>query len=189
MESISQTIVAQRKKKHLSQEELAHQSGISLRTIQRIEKGTVNPHGHTLKTLAIALELDLSKIETSHSGNNLGTLRTLNAIGLLVIIAPLIHLFIQLMYWRRKKVNTGINQIERRIISFQIIWLLTTLVTFVLIHIISYLIAGQSVIGHFPYRLATYIFLLILNAGVVASTATQLNKDQAKILQWVPPLL
>ncbi|WP_436516968.1 helix-turn-helix domain-containing protein [Ekhidna sp. To15] len=189
MESISQTITAQRKTKHLSQEELAHQSGISLRTIQRIEKGTVNPHGHTLKTLASALELDLSKIESGHSENHEGKLRTLNIIGLLVIIAPLIHVFIQLIYWRRKKTNKKGNQVESRIISFQIMWLLTTLFTFVLIHIISYLIAGQSVIGHFPYRLTTYIFLLILNAAIVANTAIQLNKHQTKILSWVPPLL
>lgn len=189
MDSISQTIVAQRKKKHLSQEELAHQSGISLRTIQRIEKGTVNPHGHTLKTLAAALELDLSTLETNNAENHSGTLRTLNAIGLLVIIAPLIHLFIQLIYWRLKKVNAESDQMSRKVISFQIIWLLTTLFTFVLIHVISYLIAGQSVIGHFPYRLTTYIFLLILNAGIVANTAIHLNKNQDQILGWVPPLV
>lgn len=189
MDSISQTISAQRKKKHLSQEELAHQSGISLRTIQRIEKGTVNPHGHTLKTLAAALELDLSTIETKSSENHSGTPRTLNAIGLLVIIAPLIHLFVQLIYWQRKKLNTENNHVSRKIISFQIIWLVTTLFTFVLIHVISYLIAGQSVIGHFPYRLTTYIFLLILNAGIITNTAIQLNKDQDQILGWVPPLV
>ncbi|NQY05646.1 MAG: helix-turn-helix transcriptional regulator, partial [Flavobacteriaceae bacterium] len=44
-------LVALRTQRNLTQEELAEKSGISSRTIQRIEAGTV-PKGHTLKTLA-----------------------------------------------------------------------------------------------------------------------------------------
>lgn len=45
-----------REQKNLTQEELAEQSGISVRTIQRIEAGT-EPKGYTLKTLASSLEI------------------------------------------------------------------------------------------------------------------------------------
>ncbi|MCU7618873.1 helix-turn-helix domain-containing protein [Chryseobacterium sp. PBS4-4] len=45
-----------REQKNLTQEELAEQSGISVRTIQRIEAGT-DPKGYTLKTLASTLEI------------------------------------------------------------------------------------------------------------------------------------
>jgi len=54
-----------REQKNLTQEELAEQSGISVRTIQRIEAGT-DPKGYTLKTLAATLnisEKDLLKQE------------------------------------------------------------------------------------------------------------------------------
>jgi transcriptional regulator with XRE-family HTH domain len=45
-----------REQKNLTQEELAEKSGISVRTIQRIEAGT-EPKGYTLKTLASSLEI------------------------------------------------------------------------------------------------------------------------------------
>ena len=40
-----------------SQELVAEKSGLSLRTIQRIENGETEPHGETLKRLAIALNV------------------------------------------------------------------------------------------------------------------------------------
>uniref|UniRef100_UPI0030098B92 helix-turn-helix domain-containing protein n=1 Tax=Gaetbulibacter jejuensis TaxID=584607 RepID=UPI0030098B92 len=43
---------ALRDKKHLTQEELAKQSGLSIRTIQRIEAGQ-EPKGHTAKVLVL----------------------------------------------------------------------------------------------------------------------------------------
>lgn len=45
-----------REEKNLTQEELAERSGISVRTIQRIEAGT-EPKGYTLKTLASTLDI------------------------------------------------------------------------------------------------------------------------------------
>lgn len=45
-----------REEKNLTQEELAEKSGISVRTIQRIEAGT-EPKGYTLKTLSSTLEI------------------------------------------------------------------------------------------------------------------------------------
>ncbi|GGG39536.1 helix-turn-helix domain-containing protein [Hymenobacter glacieicola] len=48
-----------RKSKGLSQEVLAEQSGVSLRTIQRVEQGDTVPRGYTLQALATALEVPL----------------------------------------------------------------------------------------------------------------------------------
>ncbi len=48
MKSIAQHL---REEKNLTQTELAEKSGLSLRTIQRIEAGNV-PKGYTLKALA-----------------------------------------------------------------------------------------------------------------------------------------
>ena len=45
-----------REEKNLTQEELAEKSGISVRTIQRIEAGT-EPKGYTLKTLVATLDI------------------------------------------------------------------------------------------------------------------------------------
>ena len=187
MSTIGRQILKRRNEKHLSQEELANQSGISLRTIQRIEKGSVNPHGHTLKALAATLEIDIPAI--SEASENTNSLRTLNAIGYLVILFPLIHLLVQLFYWNRKITIREDKQKGSGIISFQILWLLATLVAFGLIHVISFVVAGQSAIGHFPYRLIAYLMLLLINTSVITVTAVQLSHNRAEILSRIPKLL
>lgn len=51
IEKLSQKIKALRKIKCLSQEELAAQSGVSLRTVQRVENAESTPSGETLKRI------------------------------------------------------------------------------------------------------------------------------------------
>jgi transcriptional regulator with XRE-family HTH domain len=48
-------------KKGMTQQQLADESGITLRTIQRIENGDVKPSLHSLNTLGRVLEADLSE--------------------------------------------------------------------------------------------------------------------------------
>jgi len=54
--NLSQRVKELRKKKGLSQEELAKMSGLSLRTIQRVENKEAEPTGDTLKRIATALD-------------------------------------------------------------------------------------------------------------------------------------
>jgi transcriptional regulator with XRE-family HTH domain len=54
-------IKALRLAKGMTQQELADQSGISLRTIQRIEYGEVKPSLYSLKKLSVVLEEDLNQ--------------------------------------------------------------------------------------------------------------------------------
>ncbi|MFC7670020.1 helix-turn-helix domain-containing protein [Hymenobacter humi] len=55
-------ILALRKSKGYSQELLAEQSGVSLRTIQRVEQGETVPRGHTMQALATALDVPLEAL-------------------------------------------------------------------------------------------------------------------------------
>ncbi|WP_165747974.1 helix-turn-helix domain-containing protein [Cellulophaga sp. Z1A5H] len=59
MNSIANKIIETRKIKGLSQEELAEQSKISLRTLQRIENNENNPRGKTLSLICNTLDLNL----------------------------------------------------------------------------------------------------------------------------------
>jgi len=56
-EKLAQEVKELRKGKALSQEELAKNSGLSLRTIQRVEKGETEPTGETLKRISSALDV------------------------------------------------------------------------------------------------------------------------------------
>ena len=51
-----------RTKKGLTQQQLADETGITLRTIQRIENGEVRPSFHSLNNLGRVLEADLSEL-------------------------------------------------------------------------------------------------------------------------------
>ena len=53
---------ALREQKHLTQEGLSEVSGISIRTIQRIEAGQL-PKGHPAKALAKALDIELDSLQ------------------------------------------------------------------------------------------------------------------------------
>ena len=55
-------LLAIRKSKGFSQELVAEQSGVSLRTIQRVEQGETEPRGHTMQALATALAVPLNAL-------------------------------------------------------------------------------------------------------------------------------
>lgn len=116
-----------RLKKGMTQEELAEKAYTSVRTIQRIENGTVEPRAHTLQAIASALEMDYEEFmnpDKATSGD--GDLNT-NSIWL-----PLLHLsglfillFPPLIIWTWKK-----EQIENMrehgidVINFQLTMLI-----------------------------------------------------------------
>jgi len=62
--ALGQKILALRKQKGLTQEELVAQCNLNVRTIQRIEAGEVTPRSYTIKTILDVLGFDLDKIST-----------------------------------------------------------------------------------------------------------------------------
>lgn len=67
-----------RLEKGMTQEELANATGISLRTIQRIELGQVKPRAYSLKKIAEALKVDFNELhhQDQHLMKNLSNLFT-----------------------------------------------------------------------------------------------------------------
>ena len=61
---LGQKIVALRKQKGLTQEELVEKCNINVRTIQRIEAGEVTPRSYTIKSILDALGFDLEAFQT-----------------------------------------------------------------------------------------------------------------------------
>ncbi|EDP72032.1 hypothetical protein FBALC1_13062 [Flavobacteriales bacterium ALC-1] len=65
-QTLKDNLLYQRKLKGFTQEELADKTTVGVRTIQRIEKGEVQPHLQTVKLLAVGLDVevdDLLKLE------------------------------------------------------------------------------------------------------------------------------
>ena len=136
-----------REQQNLTQEELSEKSGISVRTIQRIEAGT-KPKGHTLKTLSKTLEINDSDLLTENNSIeideinlindeipqenetiNFSKIKLINLSSILFIIFPPLNILTPLLlsYLYKEK-----NNITKQIISVQIIWTISAPIIFML---------------------------------------------------------
>ena len=61
-QSLSENLIYQRKLKGYTQEELSGKTTVGVRTIQRIEKGEVEPHLQTVKLLAAGLDIEVEDL-------------------------------------------------------------------------------------------------------------------------------
>lgn len=66
-------IIELRQNKGLTQEELINQCNISVRTLQRIESGEVEPRGHTLRLISKALKFDFLNLSQDNADYDLKT--------------------------------------------------------------------------------------------------------------------
>ena len=125
-----------REKLNLTQEELAEKSGVSVRTIQRIESG-IKPKGYTLDTLSKALGInkeDLLKDKEDSKKINKQLIKYINLSSALLMIIPLGSIIMPLIIMRWKK---EFNNITKQIVSIQIIWKLAFPVIMFLINILG----------------------------------------------------
>lgn len=149
-----------RNRKGLSQEQLSEESKLSLRTIQRIEKGESIPRGDTLMRLTQALGitpdelLDWAKIEDK------GFLTLLNLSALSFVIHPILGIIIPMVMWILKKEKIKFaDDLGRKLISFQISW---TLLFYIILIVISIIYMKH--------------FTLMLNIDLVAVLESTINK-------------
>lgn len=110
-----------RKRKGFSQEELAESTGLSLRTIQRIENGETEPRSDSLKRLADALNLPADEVLDWTIKEDRNALISLNLSGLIAVFFPILGILITYMMWLPKKDKiAGARQLGRALINFQI---------------------------------------------------------------------
>lgn len=94
MKNIGQKIKSVRESQGITQEELANEINLSLRTIQRIEKGENHPKRKTLNLILNHLEIDYSHWEESIAGQDRTLGRTIsNVIYLALINTALVLIF------------------------------------------------------------------------------------------------
>ncbi len=122
-EELAQRIKTLRNRKGFSQEELSEKTGLSLRTIQRIENGETEPRGDSLKKLACAFNVSSDEIFDWTVQEDKGFLTSLNLSALSFIIFPLLGIVVPLIIWISKKDKIrNINEIAKDLLNFQITW-------------------------------------------------------------------
>ncbi|WP_281228810.1 helix-turn-helix domain-containing protein [Flavobacterium aquiphilum] len=165
MKSIVQHL---REEKNLTQTELAQKSGISLRTIQRIEAGNI-PKGFTLKALANAFQTEPEKLVPSKKITKVDRAKLINFSSLIGLIIPFGGVLFPLILTYKTK-DTKNKELGKSIVSVQVI-LATALA---LSQIISpFIQKGLSL--HFPLFLLPLLIIICLKLLVVILNGISLN--------------
>ncbi len=122
---LGQRIRFHRSRNGFSQELLAEEAGVSLRTVQRIESGEAGPRGDTLKRLAKAMNLTPDELLDWTVQEDRGFLLALNLSALGFILFPLVGVLLPMLMWLSKKDQIrGVDQTGKELMNFQISWTL-----------------------------------------------------------------
>ncbi|WNH11607.1 helix-turn-helix domain-containing protein [Thalassobellus suaedae] len=159
-----------RKKLNLTQEELSEKSGISIRTIQRIESGN-EPKGQTLKLLAKTLgikENELLKKEETKIEINVTLIKIINLSSLPFTIIPPANIIIPLVLMFAKK---QFNPLTKQIVSIQILWLIFSVIIFMLTSFAKkWFSLGNK------FTLIVMILLVLSNVFIILRNAVEIDK-------------
>lgn len=134
--TIGKNLVYQRKRKGYTQEELSERTAVTVRTIQRIEKGDVNPHLQTIKLLAAALEVDVEDLlhleNPKEEAIQKKWLLLLHGTPLLGFVLPFCNVLFPLFLWIHKREdNTLYDKHGARVVNFHITVLILYVFSFV----------------------------------------------------------
>ena len=177
---LSIKLKALRHQKGMSQEVLAEASGLSLRTIQRIENGDTNPTGDSLKRLANALNINPDELIDWAIKEDNSYLVYLNLSTLTFLFFPLLGIIVPFMLWTSKKDKIkGINTLGRDLINFEITW--TILLFFMPFSL--FILSKVGVLHSFSLNtlfITTVIMYVINLLFVLLNTFRISNKKDAK---------
>lgn len=166
-----------REKLNLTQEELAAKSGVSVRTIQRIEAGT-EPKGYTLKTLAKALNVDTDALTnitvttpTVEPSVNYLLLKLINLSSIFGVAFPPINIVLPLCIMFLKK---EFSPMAKQLVSVQILWTILAVIIFML----SAFMKNWFALGN-KFTLIIIVLLVLSNIAIILTNAMAIDKKKA----------
>jgi len=174
-----------REQHNLTQEELAEKSGISVRTIQRIEAGT-EPKGYTLKTLAATLDITKKDLLTpilpvEEMSNTIdeqvqevenkddirySLVKIINLSSIPFAWFPIVNFLLPLLIMLFTKEK---SQIVKQIISLQIFLAIISPIIFMVVALLK--LGSASV-------MLTMITLTLTNIFIILRNAYEIDKKQ-----------
>ncbi|MCE7064543.1 helix-turn-helix domain-containing protein [Dyadobacter sp. CY326] len=173
--TISDQIRFLRKSKGFSQEALAENAGINLRTLQRIETGNTVPRGETLRLLARALDVSVQELsefineQPISTEQDPGFLKLMSLSALTFWFIPFGNILIPLAFWifKKNKIN-GVAELGKRIVNFQIIWSVVTYGVAVLLIFPAFF--GETYIDPFLMMPVMLLFFIANTIYIIIST-------------------
>jgi transcriptional regulator with XRE-family HTH domain len=166
-----------REQKNMTQAELAEKSGLSLRTVQRIEAGTV-PKGHTLKSVAKALNVEPEELKsTGEMIFDLDRAKLINISSLCFLVLPFGNIILPSVLIA-KTPDQETKRVGKSILGVQILW---TVVLSILM-IVSPFIQGL-LLTRVPVFLVLLVTFMVFNVFIILKNAQDLNRKATLFLQ------
>lgn len=166
-----QKVQEYREKLNLTQEELAEKSGLSARTIQRIEAGA-KLKGHTLNVLADALGIEKDDLVNPNleAPINLKWVKWINLSSLPFTMIPFANILVPAILIYIKK---EYNALTKQIISIQILWTVISAIVFFLSPFINRLFETEIRI-----TLPVLVVSILVNTSIILTNAIELDRNQ-----------
>lgn len=166
MTEIGKKLKELRKKKGLSQEELAESASINLRTIQRIENNENEPRGNTLNQICKVLDVNAEEILDYGKQTDNGYLFFFHLSVLSFLVIPLGNIILPMILWETKKDKViGLKESGANLLNYQIIWTVLSslsVMTFAFLkiqHISSYNVLLYVFIGLYALNIILPVYL------------------------------
>ena len=169
-----------RNQKGMSQEILADESSLSLRTIQRIENGETNPTGDTLIRLSNALNVNPDELIDWTIKEDTGYLVFLNLSALSFIFFPILGILVPFIMWTSKKDRLrNVNKIGIDLINFEITWTLML----VLVPISLFLFAKTGLLENLTFSTIIIVTMMMyfVNIAFISFNAIRISNKKEVI--------
>ena len=159
-----------RQKLNITQEVLSKKSGISVRTIQRIEAGT-SPKGYTLRAIAHALEINESELldkSENIPAHDIIWLKIINLSSLIFVLLPPLNIAVPLLIMYIKK---QFIPITRQMVSIQIIMTLIAIILLLIVVMLNDWFAIRS-----QYTLLIPMAWVLLDTVIIIRNTIEIDK-------------
>ncbi|WP_400079089.1 DUF4870 domain-containing protein [Winogradskyella sp. R77965] len=179
--SIIKTI---REQSGFTQAVLAKQSGLSLRTIQRLECTNKEPKGHTLKMLSNVFKIEPSVLQEKFQRigkaqeSEKTSIQLINLSILAFIGIPFGNLIFPFILWWKNRKSKLVDEVGRRIVNFQIIWWIIFSILMCISPFISRTFFSNT-------QIILYVLLVgyVFNIVIVFITAMKLRRNDFNFLK------
>ena len=183
MNEIGKKIKEVRKRKGLSQEELAEYSKVNLRTIQRIENNESEPRGKTLNLICKVLDINAEDILDYGKQTDKSYLIIFHLSVIAFLAIPVGNIILPLILWTNKKDKIiGLKEIGANLLNFQLIW---SMISFITIFAFAFL----KIMRLGSYEIIFFIFIGLYALNIILPITFAIKTNKGKTENFYPNLI
>ncbi|MBQ0768241.1 MAG: helix-turn-helix domain-containing protein [Bizionia sp.] len=183
MNAIGKKIRDVRKRKGLSQEELAESAKVNLRTIQRIENNESEPRGKTVNLICDVLDINAEDILDYGKQADKSYLIIFHLSVIVFLAIPVGNIILPLILWMNKKDKIiGLKEVGANLLNFQIVWSVLTFIS-----ITSFALFK---IMHFgTYEILFYVFIGLYALNIILPIVFAIKTNNGNTEKLYPNII